>query len=407
MDERHMPTARMTGPRHLNQEADVEDTAPRPAVLVRDDNAAGNGLSMPDPVYNPAPPAPPAEPHAPHPARTRRPAEHGCLSFLLWIVLLVVAAFMALRCLPASMANGRAVPELASFVPLMIFPLVPMVILAIAWRRRVLAVLAIAALVTMGVWHYGYFVPTARVTQSAKTAVAAGASTEDSAARIMTLNTKNGSADAAQIVRICREQNVEVLCLQEIEGSLVDDLEAAGIDDLLPYHVISDGAAAVNNGGRNGIWTAAPMGDVSTNLVSIATSAMPAATITVGQTQVRVVSVHPNSPVRGAQGLWSAGLDSIQTLGGYSHNYLLMGDFNSTWDHERFRALLGTAFVDAGEQAGEGFHMTYPANSRIPALIEIDHIVYSREAGIAVSELQTVEVAGSDHLALLATLETR
>lgn len=336
-----------------------------------------------------------------------KPAKHGCLSFFLWIILLVVLAFMALRCLPASLANGRMVPELASFVPLMIFPLVPVVVLAVLWRRRLLAALSLAALVVMGVWHYGYFVPTSRVTESAKAAVAASASTEDSAARIMTLNTCNGAASAAEVVRICREQNVEVLCLQEIAGTMLDDLEAAGIYDVLPYCVISEGASEVNNGGRNGIWTAAPMSNVTRNLVDIATSAMPAVDITVGSTVVRVVSVHPNSPVRGAQDLWSEGLQSIQSLGGYSHNYLLMGDFNSTWDHSRFRSLLGTSFVDAGEQSGEGFHMTYPSNSKVPSLIEIDHIVYSRGSGISVSELETIEVSGSDHKALLATLETR
>ena len=339
--------------------------------------------------------------------RERKHAKHGCLSFFLWLAFFVVASFMALRCLPASMANGRAVPELASFVPLMIFPLVPIAALAVLWRRRLLAVLSIAALAVMGYWHYGYFIPTSTVTESAKAAVAASASTEDSAARIMTLNTANGAASAAEVVRICREQNVEVLCLQELAGTMLDDLEAAGIDEVLPYHVVSDAASEVNNGGRNGIWTAAPMSNISYNLVDIATSAMPAVDITVGSLVVRVVSVHPNSPVRGAQDLWSEGLQSIQSLGGYSHNYLLMGDFNSTWDHARFRKLLGTSFVDAGQQAGEGFHMTYPSNSKIPSLIEIDHIVYSRGSGISVSELETVEVSGSDHRALLATLETR
>ena len=61
--------------------------------------------------------------------------------------------------------------------------------------------------------------------------------------------------------------------------------------------------------------------------------------------------------------------------------------------------------LDASEQAGEGFHMTYPANSAIPSIIEIDHIVYSKNSGITVSSLQTVEIAGTDHQALLATLE--
>jgi endonuclease/exonuclease/phosphatase (EEP) superfamily protein YafD len=149
------------------------------------------------------------------------------------------------------------------------------------------------------------------------------------------------------------------------------------------------------------------MSDTSGNLLSIDTSSMPAASISVGGRTLRVVSVHPNSPVRGAQDLWDEGLSVIGSLSDYDHAYLIMGDFNSTWDHARFRELLGTSFVDAGEQSGEGFHMTYPSYGAFPSLIEIDHIVYAKDANVVVSDLETVKVTGSDHQALLGTLEVR
>ena len=223
----------------------------------------------------------------------------------------------------------------------------------------------------------------------------------------MTLNTRNGNADAQEIVALCRSRNVEVLCLQELSDGFADELSQAGIDELLPYHVVSLGASEVNNGGRNGIWTLAPMDNVSRNLLSIETSSMPAASIVVGDRTLRFVSVHPNSPVRGAQGLWASGLSVIESLAEYDHNYVIMGDFNSTWDHERLRSLLGDAFVDAGEQSGQGFHMTYPSSSKIPSLIEIDHIVYAKNAGVVVSDLDAVAISGSDHRALIATLEVQ
>ena len=380
---------------HRQQPASAHTRAIRGAILSRPRRSEGS-------------PSTNESPNGPNRRTCRhRHAKHGCLSLVLWLALLVVIAFMATRCVPASMANGKAIPELCSFVPLMFVPLVPIIVLALLWRRRVLAVFAGAALTVMMLWHHGYFIPTASVSESAKATVAVSSSTEDSAARIMTLNTCNGQASAEEIVRICREQNVEILCLQEIGGTMLDDLAEAGIYEILPYRVVSDAASQVDNGGKNGIWCAAEVSNVTTNLVDIATSAMPAVDITMGSTEIRVVSVHPNSPVRGAQDLWSKGLESIQSLGGYAHNYLLMGDFNSTWDHARFRELLGTSFVDAGEQAGEGFHMTYPSNSKIPSLIEIDHIVYSRDSGIAVSDLQAIEVPGTDHKALLATLEAQ
>lgn len=355
-------------------------------------------------AYRPSASAEAPERRAPRP---RKRAKHGCLSFFLWIGLAIAVAFMALRCLPASMANGRAVPELVSLIPIIFVPLIVCLVLAVLWRRRVLAVLTVVALAVMGWWHAGYFIPSARVSAAAQTAVATAASADDNAARIMTLNTLAGRASAEEIVQIVREQHVEILCLQELSDDFAAELSAAGIDELLPYHVISLGASGVNNGGRNGIWTLAPMSNISQNLLPIQTSSMPAATITIGGRALRVVGVHPNSPVRGAQDLWEEGLSTIGSLSDYDHAYIIMGDFNSTWDHARFRELLGTSFVDASEQAGEGFHMTYPSNSVISPLVEIDHIVYARDAGLAVSDLETVSVSGTDHRALLATLEVQ
>lgn len=339
--------------------------------------------------------------------RSRAPkrAKHGCLSFFLWIIMLGVLALMAARCLPASYASGRAIPELVSFVPLLFIPIIVCLVLSAWWRRRLLLVVCVLALGVMGWWHRGYFLPTARVSATAQAAVAAAATTDDNAARIMTLNTLNGSASAQEVVQTCRDQHVEILCLQELTSSFIDELYAAGIGDVLPYSVVSAEASSVSNGGRNGIWTLAPMSNISYNLLPIETSSMPAGTIQIGSRSLRIVSVHPNSPVRGAQDLWEEGLSVIGSLSGYDHSYVIMGDFNSTWDHARFRELLGSSFVDAGEQAGEGFHMTYPSSGHIPSLVEIDHIVYARDSGIVVSDLETVAVTGSDHQALLATLE--
>jgi endonuclease/exonuclease/phosphatase len=220
----------------------------------------------------------------------------------------------------------------------------------------------------------------------------------------MTLNTLNGHVSASKVVDIVRTQKVELLALQEVSQGFLQELSDAGIHDLLPYSVLGSSGRS-DNGGINVLFSATQMSDQNTSLLPIETSAMPAGSLSIGGTTVRFVSAHPNSPHKGGQGLWSEGLTTIAKLANYSHSYVILGDFNATWDHARFRELLGSSFVDAGEQAGEGFHMTYPANSTIPPLIEIDHIVYSRDAGLYVGDLQTISVAGSDHLALLATLE--
>ena len=90
-------------------------------------------------------------------------------------------------------------------------------------------------------------------------------------------------------------------------------------------------------------------------------------------------------------------MDSIAQLRQYDNNesYVLMGD----WDHASFRYLLGDRFTDAGQSAGEGLHMTFPA---VFPIAEIDHIIYDK--GVHATDLATKRIQGSDHLALLATL---
>lgn len=407
VDEWLEPSSTLLQPRAVGTVPSPGDTAPGPRVAVASPTAGEAGgaweLEAAAGGEGPAGGGPSRRGREPR-EHGPRPAKHGCLSLLLWLVMLGVLALMALRMLPSELANGRLVPEAVSFVPWLFAPILVCLVLAALWRRRLLLVVTVAALATMAWWHHGFLLPGSSVSDAAALTAQTAADTSDNVARVMTLNTKNGDASAEEVVALVREKNVEVLCLQELSDEFLSELAAAGIYDVLPHYVISDAASEVSNGGRNGIWTMAPMNNVSGNLLPIETSSMPAGTIEIGGRAVRVVSVHPNSPVRGAQDLWDEGLSVIGSLSDYDHTYLVMGDFNSTWNHARFRELLGSGFVDAGEQAGEGFHMTYPSGA-LPSLIEIDHIVYARDSGIVVSELEAVEVSGTDHRALIGVLE--
>lgn len=397
------PAATIVRPRVVNRDVPTA-AAPSPQPIL---HRSRRRAAAPNPYEYDASSRYDCEPKDERP-RARYPhkrARHGCLSVFLWLIMLGVLGLLSLRLLPSNAANGRMVPEFVSFVPLTLAPIIVCLALAAWWRRRLLLVVCVTALAVAAWWHKGYFLPTARVSDAATVAVQSAATAGDSAARIMTLNTANGHASAEDVVALVRAQNVEILCLQELTDSFIVELQAAGIGNYLPYYVISEGASSVSNGGRNGIWTLAPMSNVSGNLLPIETSSMPAANISIGGRTLRVVSVHPNSPVRGAQDLWDRGLSVIGSLSNYDHTYLVMGDFNSTWNHARFRELLGTSFVDASEQSGEGFHMTYPSDGLMPPLVEIDHIVYAKDSGVVVSGLSTVKIAGTDHQALLGTLE--
>lgn len=331
-------------------------------------------------------------------------ARHPILSVFLWLGLFCAVAMCALRMLPVDQGSGSIVPEVVSFIPWLAIPVAGAFVLAILWRRRFLALTAALVLGLLVFWHVGYFVSGTRISDEARRIGRTELSTTDRVVRVMTLNTLNGHANAEDIVRIVRENRIEVLAMQEVTRPLLDELEAAGIFEVLPHYVYGE-ASSWDNGGINVLFSVEQMTDQNRNLLPMDLSSMPAGSLDVGGVTLRFVSIHPGSPHLGGQSIWNEGLSTIGSLSEYDHRYVILGDFNSTWNHARFRALLGTTFVDAGQQAGEGFHMSYPSHGFVPALIEIDHIVFTRGAGIRVGDMSCVSVRGTDHLALIATLE--
>ena len=74
----------------------------------------------------------------------------------------------------------------------------------------------------------------------------------------------------------------------------------------------------------------------------------------------------------------------------------------STPDMRQFRDLPTSGYRDAVEQTGSGFAPTYPSDTWFPPVITIDHVL-TRNAVAA--SVMTIEMPGSDHRSLLATIE--
>ncbi|MEE1274696.1 MAG: endonuclease/exonuclease/phosphatase family protein [Olegusella sp.] len=368
----------------------------------------------------------------------KRRAKHDILSVVLWVITIAIVGVMCLRTIPlygaiggataiggsavagsaasagsaattttsSSAAStlvsfGAAAAQIVALLPFTAMPLVVIVVLAILWRRRNLTVVAGAALVLLCYWHLGFFRASGQLS-----AGAAAPSASDTSARVMTLNTNHGAADAEQIVATVRDQGVEVLAMQEVTSDFLERLRDAGIGDYLPHYVYGTQAAS-GDGEFNALLLTTTPADASSNLVPTEASAMPAGSIELGNKNVRFISAHPGTPALGAQDLWTTGLTGSDELGSYDGPCVVMGDFGATWDHQVYRSLLGNGFVDAGEQAGEGFHNTYPSGIESPALAETDHVAYSSGSDVYAANLATVQIDGTDHKALLATVEVQ
>jgi endonuclease/exonuclease/phosphatase (EEP) superfamily protein YafD len=215
---------------------------------------------------------------------------------------------------------------------------------------------------------------------------------------VMTVNLHYGGGDAATVVRLARDLDVDVLALEELTPGSRAAMEAAGLDELLPHSV----AHPQGGPGGNGLWSRFPL----------AALPMPdgfrrppvAAQMDVDGQTVFLAAVHPTSPYPSNTVEWSAELGRLETwLAPIEGPIVVAGDFNATYDHRPFRDVLASGLRDAAEQVGAGFLPTYPAGRRrIPLVITIDHVLSG--GGIVAVEVRRIDVAGTDHAGLVAVL---
>ena len=221
----------------------------------------------------------------------------------------------------------------------------------------------------------------------------------------MNINSEYGQADAAEIVRLVRENGVTLLTVQEHSHALEDRLAAAGLSGLLPNR-ISD---PTDDAAGSAIYSAHRMDAVG--IVPDTPFQMPIVRVTVegagAPAVLEVANIHALPPVDVRIGQWRSDLAAVARLAARPGNRLLIGDFNATYDHAEFRALLdggpdGRKMVDVGTAAGMRLVPTWPMEGpRLPG-IAIDHLVTS--PGITGSGYAVHRVPGTDHAAVVATL---
>lgn len=355
------------------------------------------------------------------------------------------------RMLPKQLSALPLVPLVVAMTP--VFALLAGVALVLtllprAWAghraaRLLVRAAAVVVLALEATWLAPYALPAQRVSDARQDAGDATTLT------VMTCNVYKGAADPAAIVAAVRENRVEVLALQETTVDFVARLRAAGLDELLPHSQRSSSDGVYGNG----VWSAYPLADVASDDIGSSASAMPAGTIEVTRAdgtnaRVRLVSVHTCSPGPGYWNLWRRSIEEIgvvrsRVTADPTCAYVLMGDFNATWDHAPFRAMLGVdetgaggagpagttdaaatdaekgvgnnaahagqdatggsvTLHDAAHECGQRLIATWPSNALVAPLVGIDHVVTS-DAAVATS-VQTLAIPGSDHAALLATL---
>ena len=220
--------------------------------------------------------------------------------------------------------------------------------------------------------------------------------------RVLTSNLLVGRADAESLVSLVVSSGADVLFLQELTDGAAIRLQKAGLDSVLPYHVLEP---VVYGPKGSGIWARYPLRDGLA--VAPASRSRPVARLDVpGGQSVQLVCVHlrPPRPSRSSQRGGPLAHRDGDAAGSGDAPVIMAGDFNATLDHARFRELLRLGYVDAAVQAGRGLIPTWgPRPGGELAVLAIDHILLDPRC--AVRAFSAHRLPGTDHRALYAQIQ--
>ncbi|MFE4836966.1 endonuclease/exonuclease/phosphatase family protein [Arthrobacter sp. NPDC056691] len=329
-------------------------------------------------------------------------------------ILLPVAGLSVFRAVPAEWPTQ--VVQLLSFTPWLVIPAALALALALLGRRLLITA---AAVLLLGAQLFWLWAPDAGRADAGGALARPAESGSSVPLTVMSINSRFGKADAAEIVRLVRDNSVELLAIQEHTQALEDRLAAEGLGSLLPHRISSP----AENGSGSATYSKHPIQAIG--LIPNTPFQMPSFRLALpvaggGSTAatLEVTNVHTLPPVDVRVGQWRSDLESLGRLVARNGanavgnqlppNQLLLGDFNATYDHSEFRRLLdggpgGRKLVDVGTASGARFTPTWPMDGQALPGITIDHVITSPR--IPASGYAVHRVAGTDHAAVLATLD--
>lgn len=215
---------------------------------------------------------------------------------------------------------------------------------------------------------------------------------------VLTTNVHLGDADAESIVDLVRDGDVDLLSVQELTDSEAERLRAAGIDRLLPEQHLRPTPAGSSGAGLYTRFPLRPRAEVPGGI-----SRMVRALVRVpGAAPLDVVAVHTYPPNHLTTAEWQEGLEALPRAEAAPPLQLLVGDFNATLDHEEFRDIVDSGYVDAGASQGYGLKPTWSSTGVEALPVTIDHVLAEDEVHVAAVEIS--EVPATDHRAVLARL---
>lgn len=267
--------------------------------------------------------------------------------------------------------------------PLLVLPALTAVALGVVLRRRMLMFVAVltSAIVLAGAAPDLRWWP---VEQPASV----GPPFRIATANVLVDNARPASDTAAELVSL----QADVLVVTELTP-----LVAAALAPQFPHRVEDPDEGSTFG---SGIYSQHPI--VSSERGRLDGFPTLRATVSVHGRDLDVLAVHTLQPLAGLGVLRRQLIELTELAAGERGPLVLAGDFNATRHHRSFRRLLATSLRDAHLETGRGLARTWPANHRVPPFALLDHVLVSPH--LAVTSTEEVEVTGSDHRSVVATV---
>jgi endonuclease/exonuclease/phosphatase (EEP) superfamily protein YafD len=302
-------------------------------------------------------------------------------AFTLGLVMLVI--------LRGAGYEGRVTITAAeAAIGIMLLPAYGVLVLAVARRRQVLAVVAAIVAIAHVAWALPSLIP--------HHAPASGRHL-----RLMSFNVRYSNPRTDAVVREFNRVHADVVVSVELTRRLIDRLRSnRAFISRFPEYVLVPGA-----GGGIGVWSRYPLSEP--DVVEVGGRASARVTVDVRGRKLRLWAIHTIAPVGGDRRSWLRALHTFRRQARAARRHgpplILAGDFNATGGNPSFARLLRDADLrDSHVVVGRGWATTWPAGHRFPTFVRLDHILVP--PGIGVRSVREGSAAGSDHRPIIADL---
>ncbi len=206
--------------------------------------------------------------------------------------------------------------------------------------------------------------------------------------RVAAVNLLFSNPEVDAVADALEDRNLDVIVFSEFTEEHHDTLTAHRLADDFPYQINRNGLYA----GGMAMWSRFPL-EENPRLASI--NRTIDATITGPDVDVRLLGVHPPTPIFDFGG-WIRDTKQIgDAVDDIDEPLVVIGDFNAAYWHPLFRDLLSHDLTDAHIANNSGWSMSWPIGDTLPAFVRLDHALTGN--GLVSSDVRDFRVPGSDH----------